>query len=214
MITGNLPYNADSVFAQAMTHVNQPPPSPKKANLEIPEAFDALTIKLLAKNPEDRYPSATALANDLERILHSGFITEAGQEKTENHCPPARRGRPTGPWTRWKTPGQATTPAGRASPRSGPARCPCLWSRPLRGLRPDGIERLEQHFQRRAQWSGGGEAPRSRVRIGGGRYLSCRGNRKLERHPERQRLCGRGDRSESYGRKHNGDRYCRWYRPR
>jgi len=83
MLTGNLPYNADSVFAQAMKHVNQPPPSPKKANLEIPEAFDALTIKLLAKNPEDRYPSATALANDLERILHSGFITEAGQEKTE-----------------------------------------------------------------------------------------------------------------------------------
>jgi hypothetical protein len=30
--------------------------------------LDALTLKLLAKDPEDRYPSATALANDLERI--------------------------------------------------------------------------------------------------------------------------------------------------
>ena len=83
MLTGNLPYNADSVFAQAMKHVNEPPPFAKKASPEVPEALDALTIKLLAKNPEDRYPSATALANDLERILHSGFITEAGQEKTE-----------------------------------------------------------------------------------------------------------------------------------
>jgi serine/threonine-protein kinase len=83
MLTGNLPYNADSVFAQAMKHVNEPSPSPKKANPEVPEALDALTIKLLGKHPEDRYPSAAALANDLERELHSGFTTAAGQEKTQ-----------------------------------------------------------------------------------------------------------------------------------
>jgi hypothetical protein len=34
--------------------------------------LDALTLKLLAKDPEDRYPNASALAEDLERLVGSG----------------------------------------------------------------------------------------------------------------------------------------------
>jgi hypothetical protein len=48
--------------------VNERPRSPREVNPEVPEPLDALTLKLLAKDSENRYPSATALANDLERI--------------------------------------------------------------------------------------------------------------------------------------------------
>src|SRR5215207_539572 len=68
MLTGDIPYRAESPIAQAMMHVNERPRSPREVNPEVPDPLDTLTLKLLAKDPEDRYPSATALANDLERI--------------------------------------------------------------------------------------------------------------------------------------------------
>ena len=67
-LTGELLYRAEDPVALAMQHVNERPRSPREVNPEVPEPLDALTLKLLAKDPEDRYPSATALANDLERI--------------------------------------------------------------------------------------------------------------------------------------------------
>src|SRR5215210_2575498 len=55
MITGELPYTADNPLATAMKHVEEPPPHPREANPAVPEELDALTTKLLAKDPEDRY---------------------------------------------------------------------------------------------------------------------------------------------------------------
>jgi serine/threonine-protein kinase len=81
MLTGNLPFEAESPFALAMQHVNQPPPSPRAANPEVPEALDAITTKLLAKDPEERYASANALAGDLER-LQAGLAPRAVDAET------------------------------------------------------------------------------------------------------------------------------------
>ncbi len=83
MLTGNLPYEADSALAQAVKHIHEPPPSPREANPEVPEALDALALKLLAKNPEDRYPSAAALASDLERVRAGSPLTVAKPQRTE-----------------------------------------------------------------------------------------------------------------------------------
>jgi hypothetical protein len=68
MLTGELPYSAENPVALSMMHVNDPPRSPREANPDVPEPLDALTRKLLAKKPEDRYASASALADDLERM--------------------------------------------------------------------------------------------------------------------------------------------------
>jgi serine/threonine-protein kinase len=81
MLTGNLPFEAESPFALAMQHVNQPPPSPRAANPEVPEALDAITMKLLAKDPKDRYQSANALAGDLERV-RGGLVPRAVDAET------------------------------------------------------------------------------------------------------------------------------------
>jgi tRNA A-37 threonylcarbamoyl transferase component Bud32 len=81
MLTGDIPYRAESPVAQAMMHVNEQPRSPREVNPEVPEPLDALTLKLLGKTPEDRYPSAAALANDLERI-RSGRSPAAVEAKT------------------------------------------------------------------------------------------------------------------------------------
>ncbi|MBA3610764.1 MAG: Stk1 family PASTA domain-containing Ser/Thr kinase [Rubrobacter sp.] len=68
MLTGALPYEADTPIGVAMQHINAPPRSPREANPEVPEDLDAITVRLLSKDPQDRYPSADALARDLERV--------------------------------------------------------------------------------------------------------------------------------------------------
>jgi eukaryotic-like serine/threonine-protein kinase len=82
VLTGELPYNAEVPFALAIQHVNESPRSPRKANPGVPETLDALTLKLLAKNPKDRYASAVDLANDLERMRHGLPSVLAASEKT------------------------------------------------------------------------------------------------------------------------------------
>jgi serine/threonine-protein kinase len=82
MLTGELPYDAESPVAQAMKHVNEPPRSPREVNPDVPEALEALTVNLLAKNPEDRYTGAAGLIDDLERV-RSGLTPAAPEKKTE-----------------------------------------------------------------------------------------------------------------------------------
>ena len=81
-LTGELPYRAEDPVALAMKHVNERPHSPREVNPEIPEPLDALTLKLLAKKPEDRYLSASALAEDLERAVRSGFPAPTAAPET------------------------------------------------------------------------------------------------------------------------------------
>lgn len=68
MLTGEPPYTADNPLATAMKHLEEPPRRPREVNPAVPESLDAITAKLLAKDPKDRYPSAAELAEDLRRV--------------------------------------------------------------------------------------------------------------------------------------------------
>jgi serine/threonine-protein kinase len=83
MLTGTLPYGGEDPTSMAFQHVHGPLRSPREANPGIPEPLNALTTKLLAKDPEDRYASAAELADDLERV-RSGLspLLAVGAEKT------------------------------------------------------------------------------------------------------------------------------------
>src|SRR5215212_11355335 len=81
MLTGTLPYEAESPITQAMMHISEPPRSPRQVNGKVSEPLEALTLRLLAKEPEERYPSAAALANDLEQV-RSGLPPTGVDAKT------------------------------------------------------------------------------------------------------------------------------------
>ncbi|WP_166398038.1 PASTA domain-containing protein [Rubrobacter marinus] len=68
MLTGGVPFEAETPMAVSMKHVNEPPPSLRETNPRIPEGLNAVRSKLMAKNPEDRYRSAAEVAEDLRRI--------------------------------------------------------------------------------------------------------------------------------------------------
>ncbi len=67
-ITGGLPYTADNPIALSMKHVTEPLRPPGEIDPTIPEGMDALIVKLMAKDPEDRYASTDNLADDLWRV--------------------------------------------------------------------------------------------------------------------------------------------------
>jgi serine/threonine-protein kinase len=67
-LTGGLPYTADNPIAVSMKHVNEPLRPPIELNPGMPDGMNALVTKLLAKDPEDRYADADALADDLWRV--------------------------------------------------------------------------------------------------------------------------------------------------
>jgi serine/threonine-protein kinase len=76
-VTGELPFTADNPIAVSMKHVNEAPRPPRDLNPAVPDAMNAVIMKLLSKNPEDRYPDADALAEDLWRV-RSGLPAAAG----------------------------------------------------------------------------------------------------------------------------------------
>jgi predicted Ser/Thr protein kinase len=68
MLTGTVPFAAEGPLATAMKHLTELPLPPRRRNASVPEAMDALVMKLLSKDPEDRYASAAQLIEDLRRV--------------------------------------------------------------------------------------------------------------------------------------------------
>ena len=58
MITGRVPYTAETPVAVVFKHIQDPLPSVRKFNPSLPESVELLLLKALAKRPEDRYQTA------------------------------------------------------------------------------------------------------------------------------------------------------------
>ncbi|WP_118915098.1 serine/threonine-protein kinase [Mycobacterium shigaense] len=61
-LTGAAPYRADNTGVLITSHLMEPVPKPSASGPGIPPAFDAVIERGMAKNPDDRYESAGALA--------------------------------------------------------------------------------------------------------------------------------------------------------
>lgn len=68
MLTGEVPFEAENPIAIAMKHVSEAPVPPREKNPAVPEGLQAVTLRLLSKDPEDRYADAGELVEDLERV--------------------------------------------------------------------------------------------------------------------------------------------------
>jgi len=75
MITGRLPYEGESPVAVAIQHINAIPLSPREIDPEIPEAMEAITMKAMASDVNQRYISADAMLEDLEEFRKNPSIS-------------------------------------------------------------------------------------------------------------------------------------------
>ncbi|MGO9928908.1 MAG: Stk1 family PASTA domain-containing Ser/Thr kinase [Mycobacterium sp.] len=82
ILTGEPPFTGDSPVAVAYQHVREDPVPPSKRHEGISADLDAVVLKALAKNPENRYQTAAEMRADLVRV-HSGETPEAPKVFTD-----------------------------------------------------------------------------------------------------------------------------------
>ena len=72
LLTGQPLFGGDTVMERLAAHREHPVPSLRKACPAAPAWLEQVFRKMVAKKPEDRYPSVTALVSDLERRPRRG----------------------------------------------------------------------------------------------------------------------------------------------
>ncbi len=83
MLCGRPPFTGDFSLSVAYKHVQQAVPSPSSLGIELPESLVAITMKLLVKNPAERYPTTGDLKKDLQRYREGGHQLSAGYRPAE-----------------------------------------------------------------------------------------------------------------------------------
>jgi serine/threonine-protein kinase len=82
MLTGRVPFSADTPFATIHDHIYSPLPLPSTINPDIDPAVERMLLKALAKEPNDRYANADELLHALESTLGAQTISKPAIEPT------------------------------------------------------------------------------------------------------------------------------------
>jgi serine/threonine protein kinase len=69
MITGRVPFVAETPLAVILKHVSDPLPPPSTVKPDVPEAVEKVILKALAKNPEDRFATVSEFLSAWKRAL-------------------------------------------------------------------------------------------------------------------------------------------------
>ena len=108
MLTRQVPFSGASPVAIAYKHVKEDPIPPSRLNPDVPPALEAIVMKALAKNPDNRYQSAQDMRADLQRVLQgkpveatpvlyapidqTGYVPTASQDTVILHRAPVPGG--------------------------------------------------------------------------------------------------------------------------
>ncbi|MHB8894417.1 MAG: Stk1 family PASTA domain-containing Ser/Thr kinase [Candidatus Geothermincolia bacterium] len=74
MLTGRVPFDGENPVAIAYKHVREDPLAPSLINPDISPELEAVVMKALSKNPENRYQTAMEMRSDLERCLEGAPV--------------------------------------------------------------------------------------------------------------------------------------------
>jgi len=76
--TGDVPFHSSDWYELARMHVEARPMPPRKRRPDLSTRLNRVILRCLAKHPDDRYPSAAALAGELDRLVDACRPTSAG----------------------------------------------------------------------------------------------------------------------------------------
>ncbi|MGH2593668.1 MAG: serine/threonine-protein kinase, partial [Anaerolineae bacterium] len=76
MLTGRLPYDADTPLGMVVQHVTAPLPSPRTFAPDLPPTVETVLLTVLAKQPADRYAAAGELAAAFDEAIRIGLRPE------------------------------------------------------------------------------------------------------------------------------------------
>ena len=69
MLTGRVPFDADTPVSVALKHMQEEPIPPKNLNEKIPQSVNDIILKAMRKDTNLRYQNATLMLTDLKRAL-------------------------------------------------------------------------------------------------------------------------------------------------
>ncbi|MCY4537897.1 MAG: protein kinase [Chloroflexi bacterium] len=75
LLTGQVPFGGDTAYAIVHEQIYTPPTPPSQINTELTPALDDVLLKALAKEPSQRYQTATDLMRDLKLALAESGVT-------------------------------------------------------------------------------------------------------------------------------------------
>jgi serine/threonine-protein kinase len=90
MLTGVPPFAGDSIDEILYQVINDKPEPPSQRNRSLPQAFDAIVARAMAKNPDDRYQTAAEFAAAVRPLAY-------GAKPTPMPLPPLPVPRPAAP---------------------------------------------------------------------------------------------------------------------
>jgi serine/threonine-protein kinase len=93
LLTGEVPFPGETFVAVAMRHINEPPPSLLEKRPDAPLRLVAAVDRALAKDPEDRFPSMDAFADELHACL-AELETPDAERTLITSSPVVRESRP------------------------------------------------------------------------------------------------------------------------
>ncbi|HEC24275.1 MAG TPA: serine/threonine protein kinase [Chloroflexi bacterium] len=85
MLTGDVPFHAETPMAVVIKHIYEPLPLPHLVNPEIPESVERVILKAMAKQPEERFESCGEMAAALQQA-----VEEARQALPDDEVPTRR----------------------------------------------------------------------------------------------------------------------------
>ena len=94
LLTGRKPFTAENFAAQARAHVEDEPPAASAVDDSLPPAVDRVLARGMAKEPEDRWPSAAAFVEALDDALEDDAPAETTRVLPVTAAAPARTAPP------------------------------------------------------------------------------------------------------------------------
>lgn len=99
MMTGVTPFRGDTQFAIIMQHLQETPTPPMLINPHIPQKVSEVILKSISKQPEERFPSASALTIALAQAFNMPIPAPLASPETPGAGkPPAISSSPTSPF--------------------------------------------------------------------------------------------------------------------
>jgi serine/threonine-protein kinase len=80
MLTGQVPFTGDTPVEIAMKHLSQVPDPPSELRPEVPHDLDAVVMRALAKDPDQRYASAEEMDADLARVARGVSVSRETED--------------------------------------------------------------------------------------------------------------------------------------
>ncbi|RJR49617.1 MAG: hypothetical protein C4576_06480 [Desulfobacteraceae bacterium] len=94
MLTGDVPFRADSSLGVLYKHIHETPPPPREILPELPESLEKVIMKALAKNPDERYTTAGELVTAFETALRPSLSLGAAETKKKGKAAKTTKARP------------------------------------------------------------------------------------------------------------------------